>query len=80
MMKRDIQAGLEILVYDEPIRLLMGRDEDPIQRGTLETAMLYQLIKAMEDDYTKLKGSQCLLKCSTPSRGLQEEAKCQQAS
>ena len=49
MMERDIQAGLEILdlVYDEPQRLLTVRDEDPFQRGTPETAMLQQLVKAI---------------------------------
>ena len=82
MTERDIQAQLEILslVYKEPQRPLMAMDEDPSHRGTPEMAMMLQLIKAMEDDYTKLKGSQYLLKCPTPSRGLCEEAEHKQAS
>ena len=82
MMERDIEAGLEILglVYEEPQRLLMAMEGNPFQTGALEMAMMWQPSKALGDDYTKLKGSQYLLKHQTPPRGPGEEAKCQQAS
>ena len=40
-----------------------------LQVGAPKTAMMWQIVKALEDDYTKLKGSQHLLRCQTPMRG-----------
>ena len=71
-MERDIQARLEILglSYKQPQRLLPVMDEEPYQKGTPEMVRMWQLVKAMEDDFTELKGSQYLLKHPTPLRGL----------
>ena len=68
MTECDLQAGLEVLglVYEEPWRLLMAMEEDLSQQGAPETAMMWQLVKALEDDYTKLKVSQYLLKHVKP--------------
>ena len=67
MAESDLQAGLEVLglVYEEPQRLLMAMEEDVPPK----MAMMQQLVKALEDDYTELKGSQYLLKCQTPMKG-----------
>ena len=42
--------------------------------------MMQQLVKALEDDYTKLKSSQNLLKHQTPMRGSWEGEACNPAS
>ena len=58
----------------------MAREVDPSQWKTLETAMMQQFVNALEDDYTKLKGSQYLLKYQTLMRGPWEGEACQPAS
>ena len=59
----NIKAGLQVLglVYIELQRLLMAREENPSQWEAPETALTGKLVKALEDDYTELKGSQYLL-------------------
>ena len=43
-----------------------GHGGRSLPEGSPHTAMMQQLLKGLEDDYTKLKGSQCLHRCQTP--------------
>ena len=62
MTESNLQVGLETLdlAWEEPQRLVHAIEEDPSQRGAAKTAMMQHLVKVLEDDYTELKGSQCL--------------------
>ena len=57
MTEGDLQVGLEILnlVQVEPWCLLTAMERDTSQRRTVKMAMMWQLVKALQDDYIKLK-------------------------
>ena len=71
MTESDLQLGLKVLglVYEEPQRLLTTMEEDLSQQGVPEMAMMQQLVKALEDDYTELKGCHISLNVKSKQEG-----------
>ena len=63
MMGRDLQMGLKILdmVQEELQCLLMAMEEDTSQRETARMTTVWQLVRALENDYIKLKSNLYLL-------------------
>ena len=79
-MEGDLQVRLEImdLIQADQWCLLMAMEEDTSHRGTVEMAFIWQLVKALQDDYIKLRGNLHLLQHQT-SDGRPQERKTHKA-